>query len=71
MPHLTTNDAEKLLRQHGFVESAGKKHKFFQHADGRTTHLSRGSKGISVWLLGKMAGQMGMTVKQFLNPPRA
>ena len=69
IPVLTANEVERNLLRLGFDCRAGKgAHRFYRHADGRTTtvpfHLGR---DISPVLLRKICRDVGLTVEAFLE----
>jgi predicted RNA binding protein YcfA (HicA-like mRNA interferase family) len=70
IPVLPSREVIKLLRQHGFVEVRQKgSHKQFRHSDGRgTTVPVHQGRDISPVLLRRIADDIGLTLKQLLNP---
>ena len=70
VPVLSPPQVVKLLREHGFVEVRQKgSHKQFRHPDGRgTTVPFHKGRDIAPPLLRQIAEDIGLTVRELLNP---
>jgi predicted RNA binding protein YcfA (HicA-like mRNA interferase family) len=69
-PVLKPREVVALLHAHGFAEVRQRgSHKQFRHADGRCTTVPfHQGRDISPTLLKRIAGDVGLTVEEFLDP---
>jgi predicted RNA binding protein YcfA (HicA-like mRNA interferase family) len=69
LPVLTANQIERILLALGFACRSGKgAHRFYRHADGRTTTVPfHAGRDISPTLLRKICKDAGLSVEDFLE----
>ena len=69
VPVLAANEVERILLKMGFDCRTGKgAHRFYRHADGRTTTVPfHAGRDISPVLLRKICRDVGLTVEAFLE----
>jgi len=68
-PVLKPREVVSLLQAHGFIEVRQRgSHKQFRHADGRCTTVPfHQGRDISPTLLKRIAGDIGLTIEEFLS----
>ncbi|WP_431051590.1 type II toxin-antitoxin system HicA family toxin [Roseateles sp. L2-2] len=69
LPVLSAREVERILLALGFVRRPGKgAHRFFRHADGRTTTVPfHAGRDIRSFLLHKICADIGLSIADFIG----